>query len=61
MLLSLARAGTAILIVTDDISEAAVVSDRILVMVRGRFVAEHAGGEVTEEEINAEVARETRQ
>ncbi len=61
LLLSLARAGTAILIVTDDISEAAVVSDRILVMVRGRFVAEHAGGEVTEEEIDAEVARETRQ
>jgi simple sugar transport system ATP-binding protein len=61
LLLSLARAGAAVLIVTDDISEAVVVSDRILVMVRGRFVAEHAGDDVTEEEIYAEVAPEGRQ
>ena len=60
LLLSLARAGTAVLIVTDDVSEAVVVSDRILVMVRGRFVAEYPGAAVTEEDIYADVAREAR-
>jgi simple sugar transport system ATP-binding protein len=61
LLLSLARAGAAVLIVTDDISEAVDVSDRILVMVRGRLVAERAGDDVTEEEIYADVTREARQ
>jgi simple sugar transport system ATP-binding protein len=60
LLLSLAQDGAAVLIVTDDVSEAVVVSDRILVMVRGRFVAEYAGGEVTEAQIYADVAREAR-
>jgi simple sugar transport system ATP-binding protein len=60
LLLSLAQDGAAVLIVTDDVSEAVVVSDRILVMVRGRFVAEYAGGEVREAQIYADVAREAR-
>jgi simple sugar transport system ATP-binding protein len=58
--LSLARAGTAVLIVTDDVSEAVAVSDRILVMVRGRFLADYPGASVTEEDIYADVAREAR-
>jgi simple sugar transport system ATP-binding protein len=61
LLLSLARAGAAVLIVTDDISEAVDVSDRILVMVRGRLVTERAGDDVTEEEIYADVTREAPQ
>jgi simple sugar transport system ATP-binding protein len=61
LLLDLTRAGTAILIVTDDLSEAVGVSDRILVMVRGKIIAEHAGADVTEQDIYAEVVREERQ
>ena len=57
----LAQDGAAVLIVTDDVSEAVDVSDRILVMVRGRLVAERAAGDVTEEEIYADVARGARQ
>jgi simple sugar transport system ATP-binding protein len=61
LLLDLTRAGTAILIVTDDLSEAVGLSDRILVMVRGKIIAEHAGADVTEQDIYAEVVREERQ
>ncbi len=58
LLVGLRAAGTAVLVVTDDIGEALAISDRILVMAGGRVTAQSEGGGATEQEIAAQVAKE---
>ena len=58
ILLALSRSGTAVMVVTDDIGEAMALSDRILVMVKGRINASFDAGEVDEDTVYAEVTRE---
>jgi ABC-type sugar transport system ATPase subunit len=45
----MAGRGSAILLATDDLEEAIRISDRILVMLRGRIVAEIASRDATRE------------
>ena len=56
LLVELRSRGTAVLVVTDDISEALAISDRILVMVAGRLTTSFAGDSASESEITARVA-----
>ena len=58
ILLQLRSAGTAVLVVTDDIGEALALSDRILVMVRGRITATFDADSVDEERLSAAVTEE---
>lgn len=58
ILLQLRGAGTAVLVVTDDIGEALAVSDRVLVMVRGRITAEFKADEIDEERLSLAVTEE---
>lgn len=60
LLVSLSRSGTAVLVVTDDIPEALALSDRILVMVRGRITAGFDAAAVDEDTLYNEVIRENR-
>ncbi len=60
LLIALSRAGTAVMVVTDDIIEAIALSDRILVMVRGHITANFDATEISEEELYKEVVREDR-
>ncbi|MBN9236472.1 MULTISPECIES: sugar ABC transporter ATP-binding protein [Phyllobacteriaceae] len=60
LLIALSRAGTAVMVVTDDISEAIALSDRILVMVRGHITANFDATEINEEKLYKEVVREDR-
>lgn len=60
ILLQLSRSGTAVLVVTDDIGEALALSDRILVMVRGRITSEFDAETVDEERLSLEVTNEGR-
>src|SRR3546814_2854141 len=57
LLLALSRAGTAVMVVTDDLGEALALSDRVLVMVRGAITAAFDGEAADEERLNAEVTR----
>ena len=56
LLVALRSAGTAVLVVTDDIGEALALSDRILVMAAGRLTASFSGDSASEGEIAAHVA-----
>lgn len=58
ILLSLRSAGTAVLVVTDDIGEALALSDRVLVMVRGRITAEFQAEEIEEDRLSLAVTKE---
>ncbi|TKT74689.1 sugar ABC transporter ATP-binding protein [Aquamicrobium sp. LC103] len=60
LLVSLSRSGTAVMVVTDDISEAIALSDRILVMVRGRITGSFDARSVDEETLYEEVIKEDR-
>ncbi|MBN8244087.1 sugar ABC transporter ATP-binding protein [Nitratireductor aquimarinus] len=60
LLVSLSRSGTAVMVVTDDIAEAIALSDRILVMVRGRITAGFDAATVDEDTLYNEVIREDR-
>lgn len=60
LLIALSRAGTAVMVVTDDITEAIALSDRILVMVRGHITASFDATEIDEEKLYKEVVREDR-
>lgn len=60
LLVSLSRSGTAIMVVTDDISEAIALSDKILVMVRGRITGSFEAAEVDEDRLYNEVVKEGR-
>jgi rhamnose transport system ATP-binding protein len=48
LLYDLARAGTAVLVISSDLPEVLAVSDRVLVLREGRITAELARGEATE-------------
>ena len=48
---ALARAGTAILVISSDLPEAIGISDRLLVMREGRIVAELQSGDASEENV----------
>ena len=58
ILLQLRNSGTAVLVVTDDIGEALAISDRILVMVRGRITAQFDADSVDEERLSSAVTEE---
>ncbi|NDV86768.1 ATP-binding cassette domain-containing protein [Aurantimonas aggregata] len=58
ILVALSRSGTAVMVVTDDIGEAMALSDRVLVMVRGRITASFDAEAVDEDTVYAEVTRE---
>ena len=58
ILVGLRAAGTAVLVVTDDIGEALAISDRILVMAAGRLTAALAGERATEPELAALMAKD---
>jgi simple sugar transport system ATP-binding protein len=60
LLVTLSRSGTAIMVVTDDISEAIALSDKILVMVRGRITGSFVAAEVDEDRLYNEVVKEGR-
>jgi simple sugar transport system ATP-binding protein len=60
ILLALSRSGTAVMVVTDDIGEAMALSDRVLVMVKGRITASFDAEAVDEDRIQAEVTKEGR-
>ena len=45
--------GIAVLLISSDIQELLLLSDRIVVMREGRLVAEFTGGEMTEERVGA--------
>ncbi|WP_029058165.1 sugar ABC transporter ATP-binding protein [Stappia stellulata] len=60
LLVSLSRSGTSVMVVTDDIPEAIALSDRILVMVRGRITASFDAAAVDEDTLYNEVIREDR-
>jgi ribose transport system ATP-binding protein len=48
---ALARAGKALLIISSDLPEAIGISDRLMVMRQGRFVAELQSSQATEEDV----------
>jgi ABC-type sugar transport system ATPase subunit len=48
LLYGLARAGTAVVVISSDLPEVLAVSDRVLVMRAGRITGELARGEATE-------------
>ena len=50
---SLARKGSAILLATDDLDEAILLSDRILVMFRGRIIKEFQSAQVSRQDLVA--------
>ena len=58
ILLDLRKSGTAVLVVTDDLGEALALSDRILVMVRGRITGEFMADEIDEERLSLAVTEE---
>lgn len=60
LLVALSRGGTAIMVVTDDISEAIALSDKVLVMVRGRITGSFEAAEVDEDRLYNEVIKEGR-
>ncbi len=51
LMCSLAKNGVGILMISSELPEVMAMSDRILVMARGRVVAEYTGAEATPEEI----------
>jgi simple sugar transport system ATP-binding protein len=58
LIANLARAGTAILVVSDDLPELLALCHRVLVMVNGRLVAKHATTELQLETLSREVTAE---
>ena len=58
LLLALRRDGTALMVVTDDIGEATAISDRIMVMVKGRMTGPYDPETVDDEAIYAAVTQE---
>ena len=56
LLMRLREAGTAILLVSEDLDELMALSDRIAVMSKGRIVGVFEGGEATREEIGLMIA-----
>ncbi|KHJ54296.1 sugar ABC transporter ATP-binding protein [Aureimonas altamirensis] len=58
LLLALRRDGTALMVVTDDIGEATAISDRIMVMVKGRMTGPYDPEAVDDEAIYAAVTQE---
>ena len=58
LLLALSRDGTALMVVTDDIGEAMAISDRIMVMVKGRMTGPYDPEAVDDEAIYAAVTQE---
>ena len=58
LLLALRRDGTALMVVTDDIGEATAISDRIMVMVKGRMTGPYDPESVDDEAIYAAVTQE---
>jgi simple sugar transport system ATP-binding protein len=58
ILLDLRKSGTAVLVVTDDLGEALALSDRILVMVRGRITGEFKADGIDEERLSLAVTEE---
>lgn len=58
LLIALSRSGTALMVVTDDIGEALALSDRVLVMVRGRLTGEFDPASVDEDALYREVTKE---
>ncbi|MHB2266024.1 sugar ABC transporter ATP-binding protein [Aliihoeflea sp. PC F10.4] len=58
ILLQLRGSGTAILVVTDDITEALALADRVLVMVRGRITGEFGADDIDEEKLSLAVTEE---
>ncbi|WP_102961405.1 sugar ABC transporter ATP-binding protein [Mangrovicella endophytica] len=55
ILLALSRAGTAVMVVTDDIGEAMALSDRVLVMVKGRITGAFDADAVDEDRLYTEI------
>lgn len=60
LLVALSRSGTAVMVVTDDISEAIALSDTILVMVRGKITGRFDANDVDEDRLYNEVIKEGR-
>jgi simple sugar transport system ATP-binding protein len=56
LLMRLRAAGTAVLLVSEDLDELMALSDRIAVMSRGRIVGMLEGGEATREELGLMIA-----
>jgi ABC-type sugar transport system ATPase subunit len=55
LLRQLNHKGTAIIVLSDDISELVALCNRVLVMSKGRLVAEIAGSDVSEKTILQEM------
>lgn len=60
LLVTLSRSGTAIMVVTDDIGEAIALSDKVLVMVRGRITGSFEAAQIDEDRLYDEVVKEGR-
>jgi simple sugar transport system ATP-binding protein len=58
LIANLARSGTAIILVSDDLPELLALCHRILVMVNGRLTAEHTSAELELETLSREVTAE---
>ncbi len=58
LLVALSRAGTAVMVVTDDIGEAIALSDVVKVMVKGRITATFDAEAIDEDRLYREVVRE---
>jgi simple sugar transport system ATP-binding protein len=56
LLMRLRKAGSAILLVSEDLDELMALSDRIAVMSRGRIVGMFEAGEATREELGLMIA-----
>jgi ABC-type sugar transport system ATPase subunit len=61
LMCSLAKNGVGILMISSELPEVMAMSDRILVMARGRIVAEYGAAEATPEEIMRDAAGGSRQ
>jgi simple sugar transport system ATP-binding protein len=58
LIADLARNGTAIIVVSDDMPELLEICHRVLVMVNGRLAAEHATADLDLETLSREVTAE---
>jgi simple sugar transport system ATP-binding protein len=56
LLMRLRQAGTAVLLVSEDLDELMALSDRIAVMSKGRIVGMFEGGEATREGLGLMIA-----